>query len=158
MGTLFGSYLLPKHLVAILHRLLWRAFSSQCFMPSIAEISPMSDRRRKRNYAPLITAIFKCLLNVVFASLSKHSSIFSVLAWRYKFYVFRKELYFILHCFQVRVCSYKIVFCLWRNKWDSEWDFAFSFNRNMFCDKVLLAIIWSWRYPVLYPHQMTPIL
>lgn len=120
MGTLFGFYLLPKHRVAIFRGLLWRVFSSQCFIFSIAGISHVSDRRRKGNYASLITATFKCLPNVVFAALSKHSSIFCVLAWRYKFYVFRKELFSYFTVSRSEYVAIKVILCLWKNKWDSK--------------------------------------
>lgn len=66
----------------------------------------VSGRRRKGSYAPLITAIFKCLLDVLFAGLSKHPSVFCVLAWSCKY--LREGAFFILHCFQVWECRHKL--------------------------------------------------
>lgn len=96
--------------MAVFHWLLWKVFSSQCFMLSIAEISHVSGRRRKGSCAPLITAILKCLLNVVFGSLSKHSSIFCMLARSCKFYVFRKELFTYFTVFRSENAGIKVIF------------------------------------------------
>lgn len=138
MGTFFGSYLLLEHLVAIFHWLLWKVFSSECFMLSIAEISPVSGRRRKGSCAPLITAIFKCLLNVVFGSLSKHSSIFCVLAQSCKFYVFRKELFTYFTVFRSENAGKKVIFSVFAGV-NEILKVSFSFKTNIFCYKVFLA-------------------